>query len=545
MAKLRILAPLLGIPFDHLRQRDRERKRSRLLRLGALFISATLCFGVITGAYLYQRQIVSNAARLRGEQLTLGRLLAEERTRVSRPPPFREASPVWIASADISVGGIEEQHAARTNGLPTLTLVETFNRLVPAPSWGNSSFDPQSGQLPKVPSPQEEQQAEEERTVEELPRKFLLRGPLAAVRRVDDQTYVYLGDAWYLRPYSRSASGPKSMRAVLAVGQVVDEAVAVACIVFKSRDLVTQMADYRIGQPVSAVVQRHEWAQGGQPPPRIPTPQSRFDTRLSHVRTVDGRNPYWKEFCRFGDADALFWCCLGEGIEKDEDPSTWIDPVLGRSARSGNESALKRSWGTILRDPARFSGTRGLLEGQFAGLLPISPAMSWMDYPPRDYVPPRPTNSEPVLVLLRISDTLEGSITVVASLGNKASAREFGDYRYGVTVEADATVLGTFDALDQLWPVASQFYTDMFALPRSAAPKGGFDYDSPFERLGRNPLAAPLSLRCNWIQVKGKSATLVFADGPRRQGVTGRTAKPVVNSATNQNRTVIKPAATN
>jgi hypothetical protein len=146
-----------------------------------------------------------------------------------------------------------------------------------------------------------------------------------------------------------------------------DEVAPLVCVVFEGRDFVQSMADYRVGQQVSVVIERHNWAES--------TPSQGF---LGYARagTLD-ESPYWREFCRFDDTYALFWCCRGKGIEKFEQPLTWIDPAFGRTDRISNGSAVNTSFGTILRDPTKFVGTRGLLEAKFIGLLPIFPRIDW------------------------------------------------------------------------------------------------------------------------------------------------------------------------
>lgn len=91
MAKLRLLATLLGLRFDDLRQRDRERQKAKRLRLGAFLAAGLLCFGAITTAYLDQRKLLSYAEPLRREDAGAARMRAEREAQATRPPPFSEA----------------------------------------------------------------------------------------------------------------------------------------------------------------------------------------------------------------------------------------------------------------------------------------------------------------------------------------------------------------------------------------------------------------------------------------------------------------------
>lgn len=550
MAKLRILSCLLGVPFDDLRRREDERERSRRLRLGALLATTALCFGAITAAYFSQRQLVSLAEKERGEKVELSRLRAEQAAQAARPPQFEEAQPVWLALADKAVAQrILDQRSAITNGLPTYTLIQTFELLGFSPPKPTSDSERTLAPAAAARVPEGGRLAGDA-TGPKLPEKFWLQGFLAGVRQEGGRAYVYLRSHWdwpVEANYSRSASEPRWMTAMVTsrnIGKAMGEAALLACVVFEGRDVVPNMADYRIGQPISLVVQRRNWAHDTPSPlPGVRPVPGPMNSSRQYVWTIDKQNEYSREFCWFGDTDVLFWCGVGTGVEKAELPDTWIDPAFGRTERDGNKDALRRSPGTMLRDPSKCIGTRGLLEAKFVCLLPWFPATNWSSFPPRNFAPVRPKDPDPVFVVVRIADSVEGSITVVADLGTNVTAREFWDYTPGITLQADATLQGTFERAELLWPMDRPSLRGVFLVPRpspsnASAGREGGPY---FRQLDRDPLAPPLAFKCSWIRIKGKPATLVFADGPRRQGGARKSGGSVFSPATNKNST-IKPA---
>jgi WD40 repeat protein/Flp pilus assembly protein TadD len=83
MAKLRLLAPILGCRFDDLRQRDAERRRRRFLQVG--LVAAILLFAVLT-ATIFGFYEQSQAARMKAlrDEADKQRGIAEEQRKLNR-----------------------------------------------------------------------------------------------------------------------------------------------------------------------------------------------------------------------------------------------------------------------------------------------------------------------------------------------------------------------------------------------------------------------------------------------------------------------------
>ncbi|MCU0785109.1 MAG: toll/interleukin-1 receptor domain-containing protein, partial [Verrucomicrobia bacterium] len=578
MAKLRILASILGIPFDDLRQRDRVRERARKWRMGVLLTAVALCFGIFTAAYLHQRQLLITAAKLRGADVSLiSRIRTEQDVLTNRPPtPFADIQPEWAAKADTSAPQkIMEQRTAVTEGLQTYTVAQVFEtlflgenreaRLYPPilrsqglPPGNNfrasntlnrarqtqgSGISPR--QNPKTPLPPESLTPQESRLrqaatapTEFFPEKFLLQGTLAEVRQMNNRAYIYLQNQ---ESELLSAKAKGNNNTFNGTGRRVSRA---ACVVFDGRNVVQNMADYLVGQQVCIAVQRVNWTDDTKPH----TTRPNIGLWSPAPWTINQQSPYLKEFYQFGMNSGLIWCCRGEGIEKLEQPSTWIDPILGRSERIGNEAAMQRSLRLINRDPAKFFGVRGLLEGTYAGLLPLQTIYGSPLNEGGQQTPTAIKDSDHVLIRLMCGSGKQrvafgGESLVILAKIDTATAREFRDYENGVKIQADATI-GTTVSLseEQLWPERrppqSQFQIPKF----NTQPQTRDTKSDPRQTLS-DPLAGTIIVNLAWIQIKDKPGTMVFADGPRRQGVGGQIDNHQTIGTTNQN-TIPQPPVT-
>jgi hypothetical protein len=499
----------------------------------------------------------------------------------SNQPQLKETEPVWADNPTEIQQNIAAQRAAVTQGLDSLTPGELFAKVFPvlqsrqtsAPKLKRSA-SPQTGEAISrrgsgtQARPDSRLSQQPNVTVDlTMPEKFIIQGDLAAVRQVESRTFVFLrmgGKENSEKYYSRSAADPPMTSwfpsASALMPDVIRENVAanLLCVIFEG-NVARHMADYRVGESVSVAVHRRRWMElqtgpntgllpsGGQTDssvnrlakdhPDLARAESQRSTlQRSQIqrRQIGVDNPYGPEFCRFGDKlsggeSDLFWCFAGDGIEKSGEPTSWIDPSLGRGAQITNDAEVDRSFGTILRDSGKLlAGAHGVLEARFAGLLFRATSPKWNSDQRSKSNPIRPKGSDLVLVLLTVPDSVEGPLTIIADLGSQTKAADFDKYRVEtknrvgtkiqVQVDAgDAQLVdkGSSQWLDRVWPLpdpvipgrlkepisdggAASNYQAYQASRRSASmPRQVF-----YRQLQFDPLVTPIIIRCKSFKIK-------------------------------------------
>jgi hypothetical protein len=154
--------------------------------------------------------------------------------------------------------------------------------------------------------------------------------------------------------------------------------------------------------------------------------------------------------------------------------------------------------------------------------------------PFRGRQPPAPVlkDSDRVLVRLTVIPSPGNPVTIIVTL-DEASAREFGDYTHGATIEADATVRGSLQLPEgQLWPERKSFEQQLIeyqtALENFTAMQRAVQATGSYRRSVQiDPAAMRLWLTCRWIQIKGKPSSLVLGEGPRRPSTS--TNSPILS----------------
>ena len=566
LAKLRILASLLGVPFDALRQRERARQIRRSLVVAASIL------GLLSGAlaYLLQHQkmttlegyldINDTAQRLelekkaiavkaeqkamafQAEQKALA-LKMEAKALDNSPPPFEEIQLEWKSTSKGTRQQIAEQRQAITNDLPTYKVAQVIDAI--RESENMTSYRSRSAR----------QSSTNIQIQGRLPEKFLLQGWLVAVRHVTvsrryypqssfEGTLVFVGTetsgVWDFEKWIESGDEtedtppyggipnqqPNQQRSSSRSALMPD----LLCVVFEGKTFAENMADYRVGQMVSVAIQRQ--------PRGVSDP---FASMLKPFQMADEKgeintsNPYWKEFSRFGMPHhfKVLWTCEGKGIEMLGKPSTWIDPTLGRREEIIGKDILRRSLYAIHRDPLNYIGANGLLEAEFTDFLPRS---SFEDPTTVAYTPAarRKTLSETGFLLATVYDTVDGPIHAIIMPGKERKLEEFSGYKRGDIIQLDATVMGVIN-LERYKTRLQSNSTDRSPpgypnanIPRPQAVQSSsrttrwigalnknIDTDQLSELLPLFPVANSLMINSRWVYIKGKPGSMVFANGPK------------------------------
>jgi tetratricopeptide (TPR) repeat protein len=107
-AKLKLLAGILGVPYDELRQREAARRQKRLA-----VIAAAACFGFIVMAGLTVFAFISRAEAVQQRQIAENRTITAERTLDFVKGMFKLADPEQAQGASITAREIVDRGAAR------------------------------------------------------------------------------------------------------------------------------------------------------------------------------------------------------------------------------------------------------------------------------------------------------------------------------------------------------------------------------------------------------------------------------------------------
>jgi len=107
-AKLKVLAGILGVPYDELRQREAARRQKRL---AALALAASIGFIVMAGLTIFA--FISRADAVRQRQLAEKRTITAERTLDFVKGMFKLADPEQASGASITAREIVDRGAAR------------------------------------------------------------------------------------------------------------------------------------------------------------------------------------------------------------------------------------------------------------------------------------------------------------------------------------------------------------------------------------------------------------------------------------------------
>jgi len=107
-AKLKLLAGILGVPYDELRQREAARRQKRLA-----VIAAAACFGFIVMAGLTIFAFISRAEAVQQRQIAENRTITAERTLDFVKGMFKLADPEQAQGASITAREIVDRGAAR------------------------------------------------------------------------------------------------------------------------------------------------------------------------------------------------------------------------------------------------------------------------------------------------------------------------------------------------------------------------------------------------------------------------------------------------
>ena len=113
-AKLKILAGVLGVPYDDLRQREAQRRQRRL---AALAVAATIGFLVMAGLTIFA--FTSRAEAIEQRHLAERRTVTAERTLDFVKSMFQLADPSEARGASMTAGEIVDRGAAKLDA-PTL-----------------------------------------------------------------------------------------------------------------------------------------------------------------------------------------------------------------------------------------------------------------------------------------------------------------------------------------------------------------------------------------------------------------------------------------
>ncbi len=284
--------------------------------------------------------------------------------------------------------------------------------------------------------------------------RFILVGKLGAVRAADGKTWVYL---WSEYPPTFSGGPPGMPLPPPVIGIEMD-----------SEEVAQWMADYRLDDLVRVVVKSEQWLAYAPPAVRI------------------FKAPRGGHF-------VCYWFFRGEGLEKGlEQETTWIDGQLGRAQRLANLEALKRSPGFLVRNQSSLAGTTVRLTAQFHSVA---------------------RSGNHLLVHLTVSDSTEGPIPVVVSMGGTAELKQFLGYKRGASVEAEITL--------QKFPVEEVNY-----------PKRSNGQPTPVETAAKSPgfvppiyNVAPVDPLTGWaaltatghqLQLQGDPSSLITTDGLSR-----------------------------
>ncbi|MBL8879904.1 MAG: hypothetical protein JNG88_12360, partial [Phycisphaerales bacterium] len=226
---------------------------------------------------------------------------------------------------------------------------------------------------------------------------------------------------------------------------------------------------------------------------------------------------------RNGSAPVVYWCFEGHGIQRTNNPETWIDADkgIGRGQRLMNADAYLRSPSALYRTLEGRRGTRGLLDAK--------------------YVVADKTDGEGLVVRLVVSEGQEPSLAVVANLGLSAELAEFVDngYEPGITIEAMVTLnepsfvrgaaRGLFAKAESLNRGPGMYMPTQLQWELSS--KGG----------SSDPLTAwnCISADCDWIRIKSSPDTTIARTGSRNLRRSPlATAAPDTTSTTDKSTSV-------
>jgi len=385
-------------------------------------------------------------------------------TPLAQLPAIEPASVNWTPSQDASATAI---HRSRESALRGLTEY----------SW-SSLLRGQYGIGPgMVPPPSRPSRPGARPPQSPLPDRFVLTGLLGPVRIQDGKTVLYLlPDDTRLPPVD--APLPDAL-AFASSGPVWPA----AAIEFPTDQMALCLADYRLGEPVRAVVQRQSWTktQGSDARRVYPYYGSMPPMMQMHP---DELRPII--LAGHGYPVRPCWCFRGQGLEKPNLPETWIDPSLGRAGKPADPDALSRCLGLLLRNAHACGGTAGRLTAKLSRIAKSRDASGWD-------------------LTLTAAGTSEGSVSMVAHLGPSVQPTELLDYKLGQLVEAAITLVGPEDPLSQ-----GDFPPGYRPSPRSP--------DAP--ALGEPlPFWVSLQADCSQVQAQGDPSTLVSVRGPRRTNV--------------------------
>jgi len=109
-AKLKILAGVLGVPYDELRQREAARRQKRL---AAIAVAASIGFLVMAGLTVFA--FISRADAIRQRQLAEKRTITAERTLGFVKDMFKQADPEDASGATITAREIVDRGVAQLN----------------------------------------------------------------------------------------------------------------------------------------------------------------------------------------------------------------------------------------------------------------------------------------------------------------------------------------------------------------------------------------------------------------------------------------------
>jgi predicted Zn finger-like uncharacterized protein len=323
----------------------------------------------------------------------------------------------------------------------------------------------------------------------DLPTRFMLTGKLGAVRVQGRSTWVYL----WVAPTNGINAMPGSMSSTPVP--------PVAGVEFPDADLTQDLADYSVGDDVCVVVKRQAAPQESQQERSLHPP-----SRLPRSWNTGGSPPMLQtlvpEFRRFAGG-MTYWTLQGEALEKSQQPATWIDAQLGRAEKLTNAEKVRRSPGQMMRYLSRCAKTRGILVAKFQSVSTSSTTGN-------------------VSLRLQIPDTSEGTIAVVADMGNQVSAKDFLDYHAGDEVVAAVRLkspdsrsrmmatIGTLPAMIQSYAMSGS----RFPIPHTAFADGSAQDPS----LGStDPLTAwtGFSVDCSQINKTNDPSSMV-APGVKR-----------------------------
>ena len=505
-ALVKVLAGILGCPFDDLWRRERIRRKKEV----AVRMALTVCLILIAGLLVYyantQRGLARQHAReassrghdaeewaqryseAYGEKADASRLKAVSDALSNPPSPLDETPVEWAPLNEMRAAQAREKRAATLRDLPEFSLNELMENLLPSPM---QQADPRQPIIVK----------------RDVPDRFILTGELAAVRVVGTQTFIYI-------QAPREQIDYRSRRT--SFGEVSRIGIAPpVCIIFEGSLVADSMLDYSTRQRIRAAVKRTAWGEfekpndskGAQPTAaraQFSSPQTAEAVLLSECRVFFG----WG--ARQEAQPVVYRCFRGEGLERANEPATWIDSEFGAAREPSNLAVVARSLGILYRSVPKSNGIRGVLRAKYESARQRDGRLS---------------------LFLTIPKSSEGLLHIELEMGSDARMDEFLDYKAGDLVETDVTLTGLSAVaghyFDSSGPLAD---VRQFAMRNRITPS--------VDKVRDPQMWDPLQMwdrfgaKCRWIRREGRPESLVLAYGPRRKTLPPIEAGPITPDMT-------------